>query len=155
MPSETDWGVSAGKPHSLVGLAACAARLSRTAFLMWRNRGGKRTRAGVVHTKFGVVVGGAGVEVRRVWLARGKASIKCILNVNCPDRSSSPRSNKSLPTDDNPIEHMQRLYPCAAREKFLVCYSLYKTFVEISSGSRGGSSRMQKINSCQQYLFPV
>ena len=50
-PSETDWGVCvcvcvcacvrASKPHSLVGLAACAGRLSGTAFLMWRNRRGE------------------------------------------------------------------------------------------------------------------
>lgn len=35
LTSETDWSVSAGKPHSLVD-----ARVSRTTFLIWRNRGG-------------------------------------------------------------------------------------------------------------------
>lgn len=35
LTSETHWSVSAGKPHSLVD-----ARLSRTAFLICRNRGG-------------------------------------------------------------------------------------------------------------------
>lgn len=132
---------------NLTALAACAARLSRTPFLMWRNRG--ENGQGPVLCILNV--GG----ILRVWLAQGKVSMKCILKVDCPDLCLSLHSNKSyqqMTASSNACIICWLIMHTNSFSYVIHCATYSGRFYLVWEAAWAGLTALWKINSWQQNL---